>query len=62
MQKNILVTGVSTGIGYDAVRYFVSRGYCVFGSVRKDTDVIRLKKDFPENFVCLQLDVTNLQW
>ena len=61
MQKNILVTGVSTGIGYDAVRYFVSRGYRVFGSVRKDVDVVRLQKDFPENFVCLQFDVTDLQ-
>jgi len=59
MMKNILVTGVSTGIGYDAVRYFSQRGYRVFGSVRKDADVERLQADFPKNFESLQFDVTD---
>ena len=61
MMKNILVTGVSTGIGYDAVRYFTQNGYRVFGSVRKDDDQKRLEQDFPENFVCLKFDVTDLE-
>ena len=61
MKKNILVTGVSTGIGYDAVRYFTRLGYRVFGSVRKESDLIRLEKDFPKNFVCLKFDVTELE-
>ena len=59
--KNILVTGVSTGIGYDAVRYLVQHGYRLFGSVRKDADVERLNHDFPDNFVCLKFDVTDLE-
>ena len=50
--KHILITGVSTGIGYDAVRYFIDQGYHVFGSVRKDEDVSRLNQDFPQNFTC----------
>lgn len=58
--KHILITGVSSGIGYDAVRYFVNKGYHVFGSVRKDVDVKHLTQDFPHNFTCLQFDVTDV--
>ncbi len=58
---NILITGVSSGIGYDAVSYFIKKGYRVFGSVRKEADVSRLNLDFPENFVCLKFDVVNIE-
>lgn len=58
--KHILITGVSTGIGYDAVRYFIDQGYHVFGSVRKDDDLLQLNQDFPQNFTCLQFDVTDV--
>ena len=55
--KFILITGVSTGIGYDAVRHFVGQGYFVFGSVRKETDRQRLESEFPERFKCLLFDI-----
>ena len=55
--KYILITGVSTGIGYDAVRHFVGKGYFVFGSARKETDQQRLESDFPERFKCLLFDI-----
>ncbi len=54
----VLITGVSTGIGYDATGYLIGQGYYVFGSVRKQDDVNRLTDDFPENFTCLKFDVT----
>ncbi len=57
--KHVVVTGVSTGIGYDAVRYLTGRGWHVFGSVRKQSDVARLEQDFSENFTCLKFDVTD---
>jgi len=59
--KNILITGVSTGIGYDAVRHFLEQGYRVFGSVRSEKDKLRLNADFPGNFVCLQFDVVDVE-
>ena len=56
--KYILITGVSTGIGNDAVRLLIKNGYYVFGSVRKAQDVVRLTTQYPENFTCLKFDVT----
>ena len=55
--KNIVITGVSTGIGYDATRYLVNNGYRVFGSVRKDEDANKLRGEFGENFYPLIFDV-----
>lgn len=57
--KYIVISGVSTGIGYGAVRAFIDNGYFVFGSVRKQEDADRLKKEFGNNFEALIFDVTN---
>lgn len=57
--KTILITGVSSGIGYDAVRFLISKGYRVLGSVRKESDKTRLETEFPENFSALVFDVTS---
>lgn len=56
--RSILITGVSSGIGYDAVRHFIEIGYHVFGSVRTDEDADRLRANFPSNFTCIKFDVT----
>ena len=58
--KNILITGVSTGIGHDAVKHFLKLGYRVFGSVRSDADATRLTQEFPQKFICLQFDVVDV--
>ncbi|MEH0008062.1 MAG: SDR family oxidoreductase [Flavobacteriales bacterium] len=55
--KHILITGVSSGIGYDAVRYFLQQSYRVFGSVRTEGDAERLRRDFPRDFYPLIFDV-----
>jgi len=58
--KNVVVTGVSTGIGYALVKELLDRGgYRVFGSVRKQADVDRLRADFGDGFVPLLFDVTD---
>ena len=59
ISKNILITGVSTGIGYGAARHFVQRGYTVFGSVRTQTDAYRLQQELGESFFPLLFDVTD---
>ena len=59
ISKNILITGVSTGIGYGAAKHFVRRGYTVFGSVRTQPDANRLQAEFGDAFVPLLFDVTD---
>jgi short-subunit dehydrogenase len=57
--KYILITGVSSGIGYDAVRFFLKKGFYVFGSVRKKEDKTKLEEEFQnKKFMCLLFDVT----
>ncbi|MEL6558241.1 MAG: SDR family NAD(P)-dependent oxidoreductase [Bacteroidota bacterium] len=56
-QSFILITGVSSGIGYDAVRFLTDKGYFVIGSVRKPEDLERIEKEFPDNFKGVLFDV-----
>lgn len=57
----IVITGVSTGIGYDSARYLIERGYYIFGSVRKQSDADRIKADFGDQFTPLIFDVTDVE-
>jgi len=57
--KSIDVTGVSTGIGWGAVKVLIQKGFRVFGSVRKTEDADRLSREFDENFIPLIFDVTD---
>ncbi|MBL7856709.1 MAG: SDR family oxidoreductase [Cyclobacteriaceae bacterium] len=57
--KNILITGVSTGIGYGVAKELIGRGYTIFGSVRKMEDGNRLQQELGSNFKPLQFDVTD---
>ncbi|GAB4021793.1 SDR family NAD(P)-dependent oxidoreductase [Spirosoma koreense] len=61
VSKYILITGVSTGIGYGAARQFIRRGYTVFGSVRTQADADQLQQEFGENFTPLLFDVTDAE-
>jgi NAD(P)-dependent dehydrogenase (short-subunit alcohol dehydrogenase family) len=57
--KSVVITGVSTGIGYATVEAAIRAGYQVFGSVRTQADAERLLKDFPKHFLPLVFDVTD---
>ena len=57
--RSIVITGVSSGIGYGAAGEFVRHGYRVFGSVRKEEDAERLGAELGENFTPLVFDVTD---
>lgn len=57
--KQVVITGVSTGIGHAATRVLINRGFCVFGSVRWQADADRLQQEFGERFVPLLFDVTD---
>src|SRR5512138_3488735 len=57
--QSVVVTGVSTGIGWAAAQALILRGFRVFGSVRKVQDADRLSREFGENFIPLLFDVTD---
>lgn len=57
--RHILITGVSSGIGYACLKYFISQGCHVFGSVRKAEDASRLSETFGINYTPLLFDVTD---
>jgi NAD(P)-dependent dehydrogenase (short-subunit alcohol dehydrogenase family) len=57
--KSVVVTGASTGIGHASAKLLLDKGFRVFGSVRKQADVDRLKAEFGANFTPLIFDVTD---
>ena len=57
--QSVVVTGVSTGIGWGITKVLIGHGFRVFGSVRKTQDAERLSKEFGGNFVSLLFDVTD---
>jgi NAD(P)-dependent dehydrogenase (short-subunit alcohol dehydrogenase family) len=57
--KSVVVTGVSTGIGWGTAKVLLGHGFRVFGSVRKQADADRLQNEFGANFTPLLFDVTD---
>jgi len=59
--QSVVVTGVSTGIGWGVAKVLIQKGFRVFGSVRKTQDAEKLKQEFGENFINLVFDISNQQ-
>ena len=57
--KKVVITGVSTGIGYSSAKILCDSGYFVYGSVRKNEDGERLTSELGDNFQPLVFDVTD---
>jgi NAD(P)-dependent dehydrogenase (short-subunit alcohol dehydrogenase family) len=57
--QSVVITGASTGIGWATAKLLLDRGFRVFGSVRKQADADRLRREFGANFTPLLFDVTD---
>ena len=57
--KKVVITGVSTGIGYSTAKILCNAGYTVYGSVRKSEDAERILAKLGNDFHPLVLDVTD---
>ncbi len=57
--KSVVVTGVSSGIGWGAAKVLTGAAYRVFGSVRRTEDAERLSAELGANFFPLIFDVTD---
>lgn len=60
-QRNVVVTGASTGIGRQCALHLVAQGWRVFGGVRRQADAAVLQQDSGGGITPLMLDVTNAQ-
>jgi len=49
--KSILITGCSSGIGYDSAKTLNKRGWRVFATCRKEEDCKRLREEGLESFI-----------
>jgi len=55
-----LITGVSSGFGYEMTRQLLEKGNKVIGTVRNQGKVADLIKDYPDTFTPEILDVTDV--
>ena len=58
-RRSVVVTGVSTGIGFEIAKALVVAGFHVFGSVRKQRDASDVQLDLGAAFTPLVCDVTD---
>ena len=59
MNRTILITGTSTGIGYAIAKEFSEANYQVIATIRKVEDAERLKQELNKNVYPVICDVTN---
>ncbi|MCM1194062.1 MAG: SDR family NAD(P)-dependent oxidoreductase [Acetatifactor muris] len=60
MSRTWLITGVSSGFGYEMTKQLLEKGDWVIGTVRNKNKVQDLIKMYPETFDCEILDVTDI--
>ncbi|MES2801160.1 MAG: SDR family NAD(P)-dependent oxidoreductase, partial [Bdellovibrionota bacterium] len=58
-KKIVFITGVSSGIGFATADFYLKQGLKVIGVYRKDKDADYFKENFAQNFLGIQLDVTD---
>lgn len=61
MARTWLITGVSSGFGYEMTKILLEKGDTVVGTVRNTEKVEKLIERYPSTFDCRILDVTNVQ-
>lgn len=59
MSKTWMITGVSSGFGYELTRQLLDKGDTVIGTVRNKAKISDLIAEYPMLFDCQRLDVTD---
>ncbi len=61
--KSILITGSSTGFGFEAARHFADQGHTVFATMRnsasKNAEAAQALRDYSDHIKVVDLDVTS---
>lgn len=58
-QQTWLITGISSGIGYELAKQLLQKGYRVIGFVREKEKIHSLKEVYPETLFLYEMDVRN---
>lgn len=61
MKRNWLITGVSSGFGYEMTKQLLKSGDTVIGTVRNTSKVTDLIEEYKNTFDCVILDVTDTE-
>ncbi|MFK7808167.1 MAG: SDR family NAD(P)-dependent oxidoreductase [Saprospiraceae bacterium] len=62
MSKNILITGVSRGLGLATSEFLLARGHCIYGVSRScSKELESLKLIYPNRLKLLQFDLSDLE-
>ena len=61
MKRTWLITGVSSGFGYEMTKQLLEAGNTVIGTVRNTKKIEDLKEKYPETFDVQILDVTDVE-
>ncbi len=59
IDRTVVVTGASTGIGWGIAKVLLGKGFQVIGSVRREQDAERLRKEFGAGFTPVMMDITD---
>lgn len=60
--KNILITGVSRGLGFNIIKNLLDNNYTVYGISRKKTSEVNdLLSKYPDNFVFNEIDLSDTE-
>lgn len=58
-QKTILITGASSGIGYELAKAYLQQGECVIVLARSQNNLNSLVERFPETCIAVAVDLTD---
>ncbi len=56
---NVVITGVSSGFGYEMAKVFAAAGHTVIGVARRQERLAAIQQELGDKFVGFALDVTN---
>ena len=59
MKGNVIITGISRGLGKSLFELFISKGYMVFGILRNPIEAEKLKRELPENGKIILSDLSS---